>query len=287
MDIVLILFVQACKYVVLPAILVGLFLAVLTIFENKKRNLDITTIIPEYDAPDGLSAAEIGYIYDSKVGYKEQVATLFDLEQRKVVELTGLDSLGYLTYKTLSSSGGLKNHEQLLFNHGNKEKSTSVNTVSTSDFKKALKGELGAKGFVLVDRFELVYTVKRALLAQLLITLCYGTYFTVVLTSGSESGLETAVQSVILLILLSPVLFFSALIGTAFYNAIVGHPAIWAQKLKQVWPKIEGFKLFVSQVELQQIKFESAEVATMSKNKTISYAIALGLKTDWQKRFNQ
>jgi hypothetical protein len=58
------------------------------------------------------------------------------------------------------------------------------------------------------------------------------------------------------------------------------------KKFKQIWPEIEGYRDYIRQVEVDELKFESEELKTSSKNKALPYAIALELNTEWQKRFS-
>jgi hypothetical protein len=55
--------------------------------------------------------------------------------------------------------------------------------------------------------------------------------------------------------------------------------------MKVIWPKLEGYKEYVKQVDLDQIQYESDELKIATKNTALPYAIIYGLKTDWENRF--
>lgn len=52
-----------------------------------------------------------------------------------------------------------------------------------------------------------------------------------------------------------------------------------------LWPELEGYRIFLKQVELDRIRFENASDRQLVLNKTAPYAVALNLTTRWQDRF--
>ena len=54
-------------------------------------------IIPQYDAPDGMKAIEVGALADFRVESRDLTATLIDLAVRKFIKITEVDSAKLLT----------------------------------------------------------------------------------------------------------------------------------------------------------------------------------------------
>jgi hypothetical protein len=72
----------------IPIFIVALMAASSSRFKRRKNQLSQQSIKAEYDPPENLSPAEIGYLFDSRFGRAELVSTLLDLEQKGLIELT-------------------------------------------------------------------------------------------------------------------------------------------------------------------------------------------------------
>ena len=123
------------------------------------------TIIPEYDAPDGLSPLEVGTIADFTVDNRDLTATIIDLAIRKYLRIIETDGKKMLVVKTTSYSlqlinrdwSGLNRYEQQLLaalfpmpeaidQVDIAALSTKLNSVAQS-IKKSVSADLTTRGY--------------------------------------------------------------------------------------------------------------------------------------------
>jgi hypothetical protein len=272
-------------FLAVPLSVIALFFGNLSRFAHRKRQLIQNVIVAEYEPPEDLSPAEIGYLFDSRIGKTELVATLVDLEQRGLVSISysKLDGIHAET-KTTQLPGRLKEHEQFLLNNLGTGSSISLMSLSTIlGFKKCVIESLQKRGFI-PDRGETIkYFAQRTFVAYFLITVPLFLW----LVFTSNGGFISALILIIIIFVISfPFFLGLALVVGFIYNKLAGQPGMWTAKFKTVWPKLEGYRDFVQQVELDELRYESEDLKIRSKNKALAYAIALDLSTDWQKRFD-
>lgn len=111
----------------------------------KSRQLQ-QLIISEYDPPAFLSPAEIGYLYDSKIGQFEVQATVVDLIQRGVIsasdgEISSIDA-------GRDKAGGLSGIDRFIINGlTTGARLDSQLPVQADDFRVVVYKELQQKGY--------------------------------------------------------------------------------------------------------------------------------------------
>jgi uncharacterized membrane protein len=271
----------------IPVSLIAIIIGRASRFAHRKSMLAASTVIAQYDPPGNLGPAEMGYLFDSRIGKKELVATLIDLEQRGLVKIDDDSTEGiHISKLAVESNRPLKEHELSLLNSLTNDSNLSIFTlVNTEGFKASVKRSLTEQGY-LKTSFEVVgYYALRLGIAYLVVTSPL-----ILLLTHAENFVTFIILCIFIFILVFiigfPLFLTLALLATFLYNKMVGQPGLFSSKLKQIWPAIEGYREFVRQVELGELQFESSELKIASQDKTMPYAIALGLNTEWQKRFS-
>jgi hypothetical protein len=244
-----------------------------------------TIVVTGYEAPHGLTPAEIGYLTDAKFSKREFYATILDLEQKGFIEIekSGIDN--YRLTSLLKDDHSLKRHERLLI-----DELTSTNSFSCENrkilkkFRESVLSSLVKKGLVKSAAAQVSFLASRIIV----IFLALNTLLTLTfLISDPGSFGDTIVFLVISPLLFSPITFPIAVILGYTYHKIVGETGLWTKKMKDIWVDIAGYKHFVQQVDLDNIQFESADLKSKTKIKAFPYAVGLGLDTKWQKRFHK
>ncbi len=273
-------------FLAIPLAIVTLVVGRTSRFAHRKRQLIQNVIIAEYDPPAGLSPAEIGYLFDSRLDKTEVIATLVDLEQRGLVSLSNSKFDGLHVEKTVAElPSDLKEHELYVLDNLDANSNLSFYSLKIiGGFKTTIKKSLKNQGFIKPQNEVVSYYAQRTLVAYFLIT----TLIFLWLVSSSDGDYITAaiVSFIFIFILGFPFFLGLALVAGFIYNKLVGQPGLWTNKLKTMWRELEGYRDFVEQVELDELQFESEDLKMRSKNKALPYAIALNLNTDWQKRFS-
>lgn len=245
------------------------------------------TIISLYEPPFDLTPAEMGYLMDSKFGAHELMATLLDLEQRQHIHLNKHPVIGFTITKTDKQAIGLTEHEIYAMT-----KLTHVNNVSmalgsaTKEFRILVMKSLSEKGFLKRSKIGAHYVLRRTILWNIAITITVfvGLLFSQMGSSGatfSDALSEFWGVSIGLFLFFSPLSFLAG----SIFDKIVGHTNVWTKEAKPKWAEIQGYREFVKLVELDRLKFESAELKTATLNRARPYAVAFSFNSDWQKRF--
>lgn len=251
---------------------------------HRRKNLERDVVITEYEAPEGLSPAEVGYLFDAKVGKKEFIATVLHLEQRGLVSLEQAGIGGIYAKKTnLFDNKPLKPHEKFVLNNVQARSNLQILSMKIlSDFNASVAESLYNQGFIRHKSETRMYYLKRFILIHLVINVWIIYYIT-----ANSTGNPVAIVFVIAVLLFIFFPFFAALalLATIIYNKIVGYPGLIPKKLKKSWSAIEGFRDYVQKVELDRLQFENEEVKEKTKNKALPYAVALNMDTAWKARF--
>lgn len=270
------------------AIPLGIFtfiLANVSKFTRRKSKLSQNTIIAEYDPPENLSPAEMGYLFDSRLDKQELVATLIDLEQKGLLafQKRSLEGMVINVSNRGQDKHNLRQYEKDLLDRIGAEANLSVySLLNKSSFGYSIKKSLAAKGYIKSQREVINYLAQRTLVAYFLLTM------PILIWTLFQANGEIMIMFLVMMfvfIMFFPFFFGLALITGYIYNKIVGQPGMWTDKLKKLWPELEGYREYVRQVELDELQFESKDLKIRSKNKTLPYAIALGLNTEWQDSF--
>lgn len=268
---------------VVPVSIVAFVLSEIHKKRIRRKYLNLSAINAEYDPPLGLSPAEIGYLFDSKIGNKELVATILDLEQRKILKIDKTYENTLNIYKISDNYKDLKLHEQLIIDNLSVFKNIEITShVILLDFNKVVRRSLTNNGYISPKISFIGYFIGKTLVIYISIVVALIIYF-VFLTKGDLIFLVTL--SILVFVLGFPLFLAFALVSAYINNLVSGHSGLWNQKARSIWPDIEGYREYVRQVELDELQFESEKLKIKSKNKTLPYAVALGLNTKWQERF--
>lgn len=244
-------------------------------FAHRKKHLMQNVIVAEYAPPADLSPAEIGYLFDSRLTRLELKATLVDLEQRGLVKIVGSKGDDIAAERTAKPApDNLKPHENYVLDSLSVKASFSLGMVN--GFKSFVVQSLQEQGFVRPLKDIFIYYAKRTAAAYAFLVASFSLAL-LLMTDGSIVNILTAILGINMIAF--PVLLIAALIIGWIYGRVVGQPGLWTPKLKAMWRELEGYRNYIEQVELNQIKFESKDLKIRSKNKALPYAIALNLDT--------
>lgn len=241
-------------------------------------------IIAEYEPPDGLSPAELGYLYDSRFNMTEIYATIISLEQRGLIEIVKGGVWGQEVMRTTKQPHDqLKKHEAYLLKQIPEDKPYHVYSLRYNlGFKRKVWESLTDQGYVKEQKNLIYFMANRTAVAYVSIT----AVLALLVASGSDTGKISGflLFFAVFAIAFAPLILPLAIIASSMYDRVAGRHGFWTAKLKKIWPQIEGYRNYVEQVELDNLQFESAALKERSKNKVLPYAIALNLNTGWRKR---
>lgn len=262
----------------LPLKLITSLLAHIKFRIASKYKLEKELIIAEYEPPEGLTAAEIGFMYDTKLNDSEIFATIISLEQQGLIEITR-ENNGLIIKNIKMSGKEQSDFESWLLGYlesfGGKKLTKRMMRSAARNGSNILNNQLQKNGYFIPVMQQIQKVVIRILtILALLIGL------TVVLFL--PHNLNEAMGIFLGLILVSPGYIFISLFLYIKFQKIVGAEWIGTPKLKAIWPDIEGYRQYIKMVELDNLSFESENTKTMIKNKAHPYAIALGFNTGWR-----
>ncbi len=104
-----------------------------------------------------------------------------------------------------------------------------------------------------------------------------------------DSWSNDAFSGAVFLTMLAGIFLLPAYIGFAalmvsIWAKLAGRYWINTRQARALWPELEGYKLYLEQVDLDNIQFESTDRGANPVTKTLPYAIIFGLDTRWQAR---
>ncbi len=276
------------------------------------RNKRASTIVAQYDPPRGLSPAEVGLLYDMHCGQNEIMATLFDLEQRGIVRIIDARSVAIADQAAYAN---LAKYEKIAIRLARGETSeldtqrtlpitmTNADTGATYQFNLPLPQQKSLRAFsnavqqsvaskgIPMQSFAwgfitrtLIITAIVALLPMLTAGLPITSNDIEYSSWSSESFSGAAFLTVIAGIFLVPVYAGFAALMIGIWAKLAGRYWINTRQARAVWPELEGYKLYLEQVDLDNIQFESTDHGANPVTKTLPYAIVFGLDTRWQAR---
>lgn len=298
---------------ILPAVawILGLTKRRLAVWSSKRQLISSNIIYAQYEPPDGLRPADIAYLYDQKIGANEVLATLFDLEQRNILKLTrstnsfaeGKDF--HITLLKSPQDKTLNEFEQELVvavqSLGRKSTWSALRSIDTimweSRFEHIMDKRLHDLGYFTRRNWLANNTTFRVFCSVLIAGLVsFMPVFTSVIDLSGEAldsvdpsfdqlGRDIAIFALLCTWVICSFVtyFFMVPIFGAYARGSKLQSA--SQKLHDLWPAIEGFRQFVSIVELDRIGFENAKQKELARHAVLPYAVALNLATDWESRF--
>lgn len=231
------------------------------------------TIIPLYNAPQGLSPADVRYIYKMEYDNKCLFSMLISLATKGYLQVredaSGLfGTKKYTIAKDLNRSGGQSAVEQdmmnVLFADRNNIELDNKNYKLFQRLNKKLLSSLK-------DAFqdELFHLNRKYLLLPFAIFL-----ITIVFCFAAKTSFSMAIVLVI-----GPVF----LVLTALFYSLLKAPT---QKGREILDHIEGYKMYLATAEAQDIAAANAQNITAELyEEHLPYAIALGVDSEWTEKF--
>lgn len=273
--------------IILTVILL-LFSPIYLISKIRRKSYEVSRqfgsiIKAEYEAPLGLTPAELGYLSDAVFSKRELYATLLDLEQRGYLNIEKNFSNSFTVHDSGKDTSPLLGHEKFALESFQHTNSASVfNRAKLSQLRNEVMASLFEKGLVKKSHVGVSSLARRVTIMTVFLNIALMVPF--LLNSESDMGGN------LFFVFISPLLFTPITLPTSFilgyvYNKIVGDTGLWTEKKKKAWAEIEGYKEFIKQVELDNIRFESEDLKTKTRIKALPYATALGLDTRWKRRF--
>lgn len=252
-----------------------------------KRQLADRTIAVEYEPPLRLSPAAIGYMHDGHLGAREVYAMTLYLEQKgyiKRLKSSGEQMLVIVNSMGDDASPSYQKTMQFVGQQPSINDRAAFETFAT-ELEKATHGEL-----VSLDIFSKRGAWSDAKYVTLIIsgfvavTIVCGAY--AITHSLSDSELNIMVQVYLTLAIISVgVMVALAMLSEKLQMKLFGPMSYASTKLYEIWPFVEGFRLYLQEVELDHIRFENEQDRTVGRNEALPYSIALNLKSGWEKWF--
>lgn len=255
------------------------------------------TVIAEYDAPDLLSPAELGYIIDATFGTNELLATIARLYSKSAVILKSLSDHDFsITAVNDDSERQVDDVEAALLGYMRTtlRSETTWSKLSSmlsdvagpqADFEDSTLQGLVTDGLLYENVFRVVLLRKRAM-AFAVATLCSLAVLVPMYVWGirnvdstSMSSGYTGIDRGVSLLLFIPVAVAVWLVWFTYANLLAyiyinrnGVPVSSTDKLRAVWPDVAGFRLFLKETEYVRLQHDSNP-----RDPSMAYCLALGL----------
>ena len=289
--------------------IVGTWVRRSVIVSRRRELAGKNTIIAEYTAPPDIRPGELAYLYDQAVGVEEFLSTVFDLERRGYLTLNKGSRAGLIH----ASATGKKPDDLLVYEHDayGTALSAEINMKSYGSWLDRFWGNrfeyLLEKRLQQNDLLEYVPETSRSLFTpfmwKLAVIATVWAFFTTLYGSPSiilRSVSDSSALTVDTFDELSQFLRGIFAVFIAFGITLVAAPflrygwrafkkarrlATMTDRLERMWPALEGYREYVTLVELDRIRFANEVGKEHARNETLPYAVALNLSTNWKKRF--
>lgn len=275
----------------------------------------IGTIVTQYDPPYGLSPAEVGMLYDMKADALEIRATLFDLMNRGIITFTEQSSVEVIDQGRYQD---LRDYEKIAVrlyadtSHLN-EAARIIPVTFTNEsgvsktiqfslppkrsryaFAAAVRASLREKGYH-VRSYILTFLVRAGIIGAiislwpLLLASFPWTVNGVEYPAWSAEALGSVIPMALLFImLLWPLYLAAGALVIWLWAKFASRYWLHSATTRKIWPTLEGYRLFIKQVDLDNIQFESAQAQHFTPvTKTLPYAMVFHLDTKWQQRLTK
>ncbi len=234
------------------------------------------TIIAQYEAPDGLSPAEIGTMMDGSADNKDVSSTIIDLAVKKFLKIKRTEEKGFLgtkstdyTFTRIKEEDPKRDFEKDVMKgifNGDKEKKLSDLKNKFYKTLAAVKSQLYKS---VTEKGYYVSNPNNTRIAWLIGGIFGGIFLTVIF--GNIQGAWGIFSGIISTII---ILVFGWLM-----------PAV-TKKGAELKEKILGFKDFLSVTETDRLKFHNApEKNPEMFEKFLPYAMVFGVEKEWAKQF--
>ncbi len=280
--VIIIVAVPLYLFLYLPFKLVMIVVAHASQKAERLRRLQQQTIVAEYDPPGGLTPAEIGFLFDSKLSLAEIFGTVAYLEQQGLILITEQpDGLLITAGKTVPSN--LKKFERYVLDTINEQSGRPLTLKLMKKMRplaeQVLKKQLQEQGYLLAITEQMKRSFDRLLIIVILLVLLFP------VATFQVHTLEGITLTGLFFFFAWPLYFIFAFRLYATYKKIAGEPWLGTPKLKEIWSDIEGYRHFIEVVEADNLKFDTETTKGIIKDKTLPYAIALGFNTGWRQKF--
>lgn len=273
-------------------------------FKNQRES----TVVAQYEPPHGFTPAEVGLLYDMRCTERDVLATLFELEQRGIVSVVNQHTVKVIDEAAYS---GLKEYEKIAIQiaHGDVATNSGPTFVSitsidpetgaTTDFEirlpsrktllaftVAVQNAVRAKGIKMKNYYG-TFALRVICVAFLLGLLPLATAAMPITSNGVDYGAwspqsigNALLLTVILGFFLVPVYAVTALVLVWLWTKIAGRYWLNSRQVRALWPELEGYRLYLKQVDIDNIQAEASAGQVVTK--TLPYAIVFGLDTRWR-----
>lgn len=274
----------------------------------------LNVVVAQYEPPLGLSPAEIGYLYDMKCDNKEILATLFSLELRGVIRLSseskievirpeaydGLAEYEKIAIRAVDESASLNEQRPTLpidFIGPNNEiyklELPLPYKKSISAFTKAVRNSLKTKN-IPTSSFFASLSVRAFIIAvfiSLLPMLSAGIPSTINGTDAGAWSLSSITFALFMTIIID-ILFFPVFLTIGYlivylWSVIAGRYWLFNKPTRKIWPELEGYKMFIETVEIDNIQFDAKDKQTKNFITSMPYALVFGLNTKYQEMLDK
>lgn len=264
------------------------------------------TVIAEYDAPDLLSPAELGYIIDATFGTNELLATIARLYAKGAVEIKPLNAHDF-SIKAVNDDmkRQVDDVEAALIGYIRTmlRSETTWSKLSSllsdvagpqADFEESTLQGLVTKGLLYRNVFKVVLFRKR-IMACVVASLCWLAVLIPVYLWGLRgvdntnlSAGYTGIDKGVSLLLFIPVAAVAWLAFFMYANLLAyiyldrnGVPEGATDKLRATWSDVAGFQLFLKEAEYVRLQHD-----TNPLDSSMAYCLALGLDPGFIRSLN-
>jgi hypothetical protein len=272
-----------------------------------RRRLKKQVITAEYEPPLGFNPAEIGYMFDGKLGEREIAGTIIWLVQKGYLHIKKVDG-GKRIFAGPNIDENLKTYEKKLIAEADvpegatadmllgrfmtyKSKIVRTNYAPRQlVFTQLVHSDLQRRQYVPVTNYAKFF-VGAFRVALLLATFIYFVpmiiaWILITVDSGTvdiQILLVLIFFAIMLTVFTSIPFFIAGCVLQYIRGRILGRQWIVTPKLARMWPQIVGFREYVKLVENERLEFYSEQLETTTKNDLLPYAVALGFVKNWRK----
>jgi hypothetical protein len=256
------------------------------------------TVIAEYTVPDKLTPGELGYIIDGVFGANELLATLSVLYAHGLIDLRPVrtDDFWVIAQPEQSSAPALDDGESAVLGYlrsipqgralwSQLRSALSDVAGARSDFDEAIMGSLVGKE--LLSRAGLTAQLFRIRFASVVIAaigftaVAFRAYLWLHMALGSDARsdgfasldrqIAIGVVAIAALVLWGCCLSYANLL-VYIYTRRDGVPDGATPALRELWPEVAGFQLFLRETEYVRLQHDRNP-----KDPSLPYCLALGL----------
>ena len=246
------------------------------------RDPDKPTVIPLFEAPDGLSPASVGAVMNDGAANEQIAPAMISLavkgyiriEEEKEKMLLGLITKHTYTLRKLKPGSGLPREEQELLNHmfGSGQDRYEI----TGTYDPSVQSMASAFRRTLRDQWHGFLNKGNNLRFLWIPVLCVIAAFIALIVLYNNTWEDNGVVYIIAFLAANLVFF-------VVYVKLIKKPSVEKQALRS---KLLGFKMYLSAAEEKQLQhFNPPALTPEVFEKFLPYAIAFGVEEVWGDRF--